>query len=203
MIRAQRRNITFYPVSAEGLETFDDSLSQRSRANGLDSGLTGGPLTQSIDRLRDRTTRLRELAMNTNGIAVVDTNDLAGGLRRVVDDTSAYYLLGYYSPTTKLDGAYHRIDVKIKRPGTTVKARRIRAECCAEAAKAERPRPPPLPPGADALALAAVRRTARVVRSRMELVLVSRSRREDGGRQVSAGRRRRGASFVGVAGTRR
>ena len=67
---------------------------------------------------------LRTLAENTDGIAVVNTNDLAGGLHRIVDDTSAYYLLGYYSPTMKMDGAYHKIDVRMKRAGLTVKARR-------------------------------------------------------------------------------
>jgi hypothetical protein len=45
-------------------------------------------------------------------------------MRRIVDDVSAYYLLGYYSTNTKLDGRFRRIEVKMKTPGLEVHARR-------------------------------------------------------------------------------
>src|SRR5439155_13471536 len=54
---------------------------------------------------------------------VVNSNDLAGGLRRVAADLSSYYLLGYYS-TGKMDGKFHSISVRVKRPGVRVRARR-------------------------------------------------------------------------------
>src|SRR5438105_11484012 len=53
----------------------------------------------------------------------VASNDLSKGMRRVVDDLSSYYLLGYYS-TGKLDGRFHSITVRVKRPGVQVRARR-------------------------------------------------------------------------------
>src|SRR3989441_2884900 len=56
-------------------------------------------------------------------MAVVSTNDLARGLRRMADDLSSYYLLGYYS-TGKLDGKFHSITVRVKRQGVQVRARR-------------------------------------------------------------------------------
>jgi hypothetical protein len=40
-----------------------------------------------------------------------------------VDDLSSYYLLGYYS-NGKLDGKFHAISVRVKRPGVQVRARR-------------------------------------------------------------------------------
>jgi hypothetical protein len=73
--------------------------------------------------LRSRITTLRTLAEATDGLAIVNSNDLAGGLRRVVDDVSSYYLLGYYS-SGKLDGRFHSITVRVKRPGVQVRARR-------------------------------------------------------------------------------
>jgi VWFA-related protein len=120
---ANRHNVTFYPINPSGLAVFDEPLSVRSAPNPSASpGLT--PFAQDHARQTSRVQNLRTLAENTDGLAVVDTNDLATGLRKVVNDVSAYYLLGYYSTNTKLDGNYHRIQVKMKRPGLTVKARR-------------------------------------------------------------------------------
>src|SRR5205814_2708233 len=65
----------------------------------------------------------RTLAEATDGLAIVDSNSLAGGMKRIVDDLSSYYLLGYYS-NAKLDGRFHAITVRVKRPGVQVRARR-------------------------------------------------------------------------------
>jgi hypothetical protein len=53
----------------------------------------------------------------------VNTNDLAGGVKKISDDLSAFYLLGYYSTNTASDGKYRRIEVKVKTPGVKVSAR--------------------------------------------------------------------------------
>ncbi len=53
-----------------------------------------------------------------------------------MDDMSAYYLLGYYSTNTKADGKYHKLQVKVKTPGVTMKARRGYVAPTAEAAAA-------------------------------------------------------------------
>lgn len=74
--------------------------------------------------VRNRTESLRTLAVNTDGLAIVDTNDLDGGFRRIADDLTSYYLLGYYSTNSKLDGKYRKITVRVKRPGVDVRARR-------------------------------------------------------------------------------
>ena len=66
--------------------------------------------------LRDRQSALRDLASATDGLAIMNTNDLDAGLRRVTDDLSSYYLLGYYS-TGKPDGKFHAIRVRVKRAG--------------------------------------------------------------------------------------
>jgi hypothetical protein len=76
---------------------------------------------------------LRTLADATDGMAIIDTNNLEKGLLRVADDLTSYYLLGYYSTNSKLDGQYRRINVKVKRPGVDVRARRgYRAATAAE-----------------------------------------------------------------------
>ena len=77
-----------------------------------------------MDRLVNRVESLRTLADATDGLAVVNTNDLAGGARRIVNDLSTYYLLGYQSTNTKLDGRWRVITVRVKTPGVQIRARK-------------------------------------------------------------------------------
>jgi hypothetical protein len=88
-----------------------------------------------MDRLANRVASLQTLAEATDGLAVVNTNDFAGGARRIVNDLSTYYLLGYQSTNTKLDGRWRAITVRVKTPGVQVRARKgYRALTEAEAA---------------------------------------------------------------------
>ena len=74
--------------------------------------------------MRRRVEGLRTLAVDTDGIAVIDTNDIDSGLKRIVADMSSYYLVGYYTKNAKLDGRFRKITVRVKRPGVNVRARR-------------------------------------------------------------------------------
>ncbi len=118
---ANRSNVTFYPVNPAGLAAFDSSISSRVMGTGQ---ITESPIAQGLNNLRDRASSMQTLASNTDGIAVVNTNDLKAGLQRVTDQLKSYYLLGYYSTNRKFDGKARRISVKVKQPGIDVKARR-------------------------------------------------------------------------------
>ncbi len=73
-------------------------------------------------RMGDKGT-LYQLAAETGGRTIVNTNNFAGGLERVFADNTAYYVLGYTPTRTEDDGKYHKIVVKVKRSGTRVLAR--------------------------------------------------------------------------------
>ncbi len=111
--RANRANISFYTVDPRGLTVFDEDLSTR-RATDI-----GG----DRERLANRQNSLRELAENTDGVALVNTSGLEAALARMLDDIGTYYLLGYYSTNTKLDGKFRKITVRSKRPGVQIRAR--------------------------------------------------------------------------------
>jgi VWFA-related protein len=113
---ANRANASFYPIDPRGLVAFDEPISKTEFGSPV-------PLAVDASRLRARLDSLRTLAENTDGLAIVDSNNLAAGMKRVVADLSSYYLLGYYS-NGKLDGKYHAITVRVKRPGVQVRARR-------------------------------------------------------------------------------
>ena len=101
---ANRGNSSFYPINPAGLEAAVTAMGVRD--------------------IENRTSLLRTFADSTDGVAVVNTNDLAGALKRVVADLSSYYLLGYYSANAKPDGRFHAIKVRVKRLGVHVRARR-------------------------------------------------------------------------------
>ena len=111
---ANRANASFYPVDPRGLAVFDSPI-------GPDR-----PPPPAVDaaRLRARVANLRTLAEDTDGLAVVNTNNISGMLTRVVADLSTYYLLGYYATGVQMDGKFHRVTVRVKRPGVEVRARR-------------------------------------------------------------------------------
>jgi VWFA-related protein len=140
--RANRFNVSFYPFDTRGLGVFDRPVGARDAAIRNDPGersprLQGqlqGPSAE-IGRLSTRVEALRTLAEGTGGIAVVNTNDLNAGATRIVDDLSSYYLLGYQSTNSRLDGRWRTIAVRVKRPGVDVRARKgYRALSQAEAA---------------------------------------------------------------------
>lgn len=125
---ANRSNASFYPVDPRGLPVFDSPI-------GPDPPL---PITVDRAQLGARLTTMRTLAEQTDGMAVVESNDIESGLKRIATDLSSYYLLGYYSTNAKLDGRYRTIKVRVKRPGVDVRARRGYRAATAEEVRPQR-----------------------------------------------------------------
>ena len=147
--RANRRNVSFYPVAPSRLAVFDGGgASEKVRLN------PKAPPSESVlgrdnNRLRNRQEGLRTLAENTDGLAIVSTNDLAAGFRRIVDDISAYYLIGYSSTNGAQDGRYRRIEVKTTAPNVRMRARRgyVAANATSAVAAGGAPAPDAVPVG--------------------------------------------------------
>mgnify|MGYP003694379053 CR=1 FL=1 len=62
------------------------------------------------------------LAHETGGIPIRNTNDLSGGIRRVMEDQKGYYLIGYRPDDSTFDArtgrrTFHKLSVKVLRPG--------------------------------------------------------------------------------------
>lgn len=109
--RANRANVSFYPVDARGLIVFDTPIEWA--------------VPPSVDAawLRERHDDLRMMADQTDGHAVLDTNNVAGAMQKIFADVGSYYLMSYYSTNQKLDGRFRRIRVAVKRDGLSVRAR--------------------------------------------------------------------------------
>jgi VWFA-related protein len=111
---ANRYNVAIYPVDPRGLAPFEFDLST--------AGQAAVSLTNNTKMLDNTMDTLRILADETDGKAILNTNDMDRGLRQIVRDTSAYYLIGYTS-AVQTDGKFHKINVRLKRPGLQVRAR--------------------------------------------------------------------------------
>ena len=111
---ANKGNVTFYPVYARGLVAFDAPIGPDKPPS----------IIEDSANLRVKQDGLRFLADNTDGTSIINTNNVDGALQRIVSDLSSYYLFGYYSTITKLDGRFRNITVRVKRPGVKVRARR-------------------------------------------------------------------------------
>lgn len=71
----------------------------------------------------ERAARLRTLSEATGGFALVNSNSIDQAFARMVLENSTYYVLGYTSTNTKPDGRYRRLQVRVTRPGLTVRTR--------------------------------------------------------------------------------
>jgi VWFA-related protein len=109
--RANRANVSFYPIDARGLIVFDTPIEW------------GVPPSLDAAWLRKRHDDLRMMAEQTDGEAVLDTGNVAGAMQKIFADVGSYYLLSYYSSNQRLDGRFRRIRVEVKRDQVQVRAR--------------------------------------------------------------------------------
>jgi hypothetical protein len=124
--QASRANVAVYALSPRGLHGMGDEISE---LRALPTGQTGPiganyTLTDIQKEQRIADTMLRTVAEGTGGIALVDANQLASALDRIVAESSHYYLLGYTPPNAKRDGRYHTIDIAVRKPGLHAVARK-------------------------------------------------------------------------------
>lgn len=109
---ANRFNTTIYALDPRGLAISEYDVSQRSVNRATDDRM-----------LRSTRDTLRVLARETDGRAIVNTNDLRPGLDQMLRDSSGYYLLGYNSSRSPTDGKYHEIEVRVQREDVDVRHR--------------------------------------------------------------------------------
>jgi VWFA-related protein len=130
---SQRGNTAVYFIDAKGLagqSYYGADFASAPQA--LDVGVI------SMEEVFLETAGTESLAENTGGASIRHTNDLLGGLQRVAEESAVYYLLGY-QPEKPLDGKWHKLTVKVARPGVKVRARRGYQATPPSALEASRP----------------------------------------------------------------
>jgi VWFA-related protein len=127
---ANRASVVIYGIDARGLPTLSLTAEDNPKGRG---NLTGPGLAKIQQQRHEDYFRsqdgLNYLAQETGGLFVHDTNDIAGGMRKVLDDQRGYYLLGYtpddatFQQLKDKKRQYHKLSVKLKKPGLSIRSR--------------------------------------------------------------------------------
>jgi hypothetical protein len=135
---ANRANVSIYAMDAAGLRAESDQSKVRDMVNAAGRiGAEGGYSADSGDiatvsqieanenaHRSDPAMVLGRLTRDTGGLLFNNTNNLRPAFERVENDLRNYYLLGYTPTNIKYDGRFRAIEVKVKRSGLTVAARK-------------------------------------------------------------------------------
>jgi VWFA-related protein len=114
--RAVRANVSLYAADTRGLQAIvPGGEAGRASARGV-GAFSGRAMMNARDQFAAAQDALTTLAEDTGGKAFFDVNEFGEVFTQVVQDTTAYYLIGYSSTNPARDGRYRRIRVTLTRP---------------------------------------------------------------------------------------
>ncbi len=120
VVQASRRaNVAIYFLNTRGLEgvsnfqgaEFGPSLPEQDIGSTFGEALEAAAGAESI-------------ASDSGGFTVANSNDLSQGIRKIADDSRAYYLIGYAPQNVKADGRFRKIALRVNRKGLSLRARK-------------------------------------------------------------------------------
>ncbi len=137
MSEANRANVSIYAVDARGLTTTMESAeatkelgmalrqSEEMRAgNGPVSRDSMAAFESGENSIRlNKINTLNELATNTGGFLIANTNNFTEPLKQITNDLDGYYEVFYSPVKTEMDGKYRKLSVKVLRPNIKVQSR--------------------------------------------------------------------------------
>jgi Ca-activated chloride channel family protein len=113
-----------------------DTASRVSLNDALRAALDAGVTIYTVDLMDEASSRkpealsaknaLRELAEKSGGRYVSDPGGakMYEAFRQIVEELGHQYTIGYYPANYRRDGRWHTIEVRVSRPGVTVRTRR-------------------------------------------------------------------------------
>ncbi len=111
---AIRANVALFTIDARGLVA---QAPLGDATHGSPGGLamyTGGSAMAMMNGFQRSQDTLYALAADTGGKSLLDVNDLTVGIVQAQKAISDYYIIGYYTTNTTLDGKFRRINIAVK-----------------------------------------------------------------------------------------
>jgi VWFA-related protein len=129
---ANRSNVSFYTVDPKGLVTWSQGGAGRDSLSGAAREIRSEQMRGGVGEVSTREARatetaegalranpllwLRDLAQQTGGTAIAETNDWKAPLRTVMEEVRTYYEATYTPHITLYDGKFRKISVRVDRP---------------------------------------------------------------------------------------
>jgi VWFA-related protein len=118
---AIKANVALFPLDARGLVA-EAPLGDASQGSPGGVSMYNGAAANAVHtRLIASQDTLYALGSDTGGKAILDTNNLAGGIATAANAIGSYYLIGYYTTNTAQDGKFRRIRIALRPPRAGVK----------------------------------------------------------------------------------
>lgn len=120
VVKASRRaNAAIYSVDSIGLASLPVEFSAESSSPIAAMDVGASFMDESM-----ATSGNDDLAFDTGGFAVRNSNDLTRGIERIADESRVYYLLGYMPTNARQDGKFRKIEVRVNRKDVKIRARK-------------------------------------------------------------------------------
>jgi VWFA-related protein len=118
--KANRASVVINTMDARGLVTF--GLTAVDNTWNMSPADVEAKLKQRRANFFDSQNGLNYLAAQTGGLAIRNTNDMNTGVKRIMEDQSGYYLIGYRPESSTFDSAngrtkFHHVLLKVRRAG--------------------------------------------------------------------------------------
>lgn len=110
---AIRSGVSFWPIDARGLVA-SAPLGDATQASQGNGGMYSGQAAMAMTtRLQQSQDTLFALAGDTGGKALLDYNDLTMGIVNAQRSVASYYIVGYYTTNTAMDGRFRKIKITV------------------------------------------------------------------------------------------
>jgi len=110
---AIRAGVSLWTIDARGLVAQGPMGDATQGSPGGSAMYTGGSATALTSRFARSQDTLYALALDTGGKALLDNNDLDRGIVNAQHAESDYYILGYYTKNTAVDGKFRKVKVTL------------------------------------------------------------------------------------------
>lgn len=122
--QANKSSVTIYTFDARGMQAMEIAASDNTYE--IIDGHREQKVAVRAKDFRESQDGLVYIADRTGGKALINSNDITGGIERALEEQNGYYLLGYVPDAEDFDAnkrKFNKFEIKLRQPGLLVSYR--------------------------------------------------------------------------------